>query len=106
AEHAVAVAEHAVAVAAVRDRNSAAKAAYQAELAAWEPAARAVYRDWASDLGVVYESYDKAGPRGINGYPMFTSLCMLHCEDWEIVRAAVIREQQRRESDDLLGGTE
>ena len=104
AEHAAAVAEHAVALTAVRDRNSAAKVAYQTELAAWEPAARAVYRDWAYDLGVVYESYDKAGPRGINGYPMFTSLCMLHREDWEVVRAAVIREQKRRESDDLIGG--
>lgn len=102
--HEADLARHAQRIEAVRDRNSAAKAAYQAELAAWEPAARAVYRDWASDLGVVYESYDKAGPRGINGYPMFTSLCMLHREDWEVVRAAVIREQKRRESDDLLGG--
>jgi len=104
ADHEASVAKHAVALAAVRDRNDASKAAYQAELAKWEPAARAVYRDWSYDLGVVYESYDKAGPRGINGYPMFTSLCMLHREDWDVVCAAVIREQKRRESDDLLGG--
>jgi hypothetical protein len=25
------------------------------------------------DIGMLYEYNDKAGPRGINGYPMFTS---------------------------------
>jgi hypothetical protein len=29
----------------------------------------------------VYEEYDKAGPRGINGYPMFSSCQMLNIDD-------------------------
>jgi hypothetical protein len=103
AEHAAEVAGHAAEVAAVRARNAAALVAHQAEIDAWEPLAQEAYRDWAYDLGVVYEYYDKAGSRGINGYPIFTSLRLMHREDWEIVRAAVIREQERRKSDDLLG---
>ena len=30
-----------------------------------------------ADLGLVYEYFDKAGPRAMNGYPMFTSCCFL-----------------------------
>jgi len=104
AAHASAIAEYEAAVAAVRIRNDAAVAAHRDALTAWASAAMDAYREWSFDLGVVYEHYDKAGPRGINGYPMFTSLRMLHREDWEVVRAAAIREQKRRESDDLLGG--
>ena len=36
-----------------------------------------------------------AGPRGINGFPMFFSLSVLHKEDWERVKAAILREQER-----------
>ena len=35
-------------------------------------------------LCMVYEYYDKAGPRGINGYPMFMSMCMIFEDDFKI----------------------
>lgn len=33
------------------------------------------------DLGFIYEYYDKAGPRGINGYPMFMSCGFVSKDD-------------------------
>jgi len=29
--------------------------------------------DFLNNVGMIYESFDKALPRGVNGYPMFTS---------------------------------
>ena len=34
-------------------------------------------------IGNIIEEYSKAGPRGINGYPMFMSAQIVHVEDWE-----------------------
>lgn len=34
----------------------------------------------------LYEYINKALPRGINGYPMFTSFSMLNKEEWATVR--------------------
>jgi hypothetical protein len=33
------------------------------------------------DIGMVYEYYDKAGPRSINGYPIFFSFAMVNVKD-------------------------
>lgn len=52
-------------------------------------------------IGVIYESYDKAGPRSINGFPMFFSFSMLHIDDWERAKVAIIKEQERRKSIEL-----
>lgn len=45
------------------------------------------YRD---DIGMIYEYIDKAGPRSINGYPIFFSMCYINKADaikvWEKVR--------------------
>lgn len=103
-EHAARIAEHAAACDAVKARNLTARAAYAEAKARWDVDAKEVYRRWTSDVGVIYEHYDKAGPRGINGYPMFVSMCILHREDWDIVRPAVQREFDRRKNDDILGG--
>jgi len=37
------------------------------------------------DIGMVYEYYDKAGPRSINGYPIFFSFRILNVKDRLIV---------------------
>lgn len=34
-------------------------------------------KEQIADLGLVYEYFDKAGSRAMNGYPMFTSCCFL-----------------------------
>jgi hypothetical protein len=37
-------------------------------------------------IGVVYEEWDKAGPRTVNGMPIFMSCQLIHKDDWsEIV---------------------
>lgn len=36
-------------------------------------------------VGMVYEYFDKAGPRAINGYPMFMSCAFLNQKDTEYV---------------------
>lgn len=42
--------------------------------------------DWddvAESIGAIYAPMDKALPRSINGYPMFTSMQVLHLDDLE-----------------------
>jgi hypothetical protein len=36
-------------------------------------------------IGCVYEWLDKAGERGINGFPMFMSCKVIHKDDWDAV---------------------
>ena len=52
---------------------------------------------YLKDLGCIYEHMSKAGPRGINGYPMFMSCHLMHKEDWERALKAILREQKRQE---------
>ena len=42
-------------------------------------------KEEAEDIGLIYEYLKEAGPRGINGYPMFTSCRFLTKKDTEIV---------------------
>ena len=44
-----------------------------------------------TDAGAIYEDMSKAGPRAINGYPMFTSCKILHEDD----RLPLIEEMKR-----------
>jgi hypothetical protein len=39
----------------------------------------------SKSIGMVYEYFDKAGPRAINGYPMFMSCAFLNQKDTEYV---------------------
>ena len=41
------------------------------------------YDEYIKDIGFIYENYDKALPRGINGYPMFGSCGFLTRKDTE-----------------------
>lgn len=43
-------------------------------------------------IGLLWEYLSKAGPMGINGYPIFTSVHLMRTEDWERAKAAIIRE--------------
>ena len=104
AERARLLLEHELQLEAVRTRNAALEAAHAQEIEAWEAECLQAAKQWTADLGTVYEYYDKALPRAVNGYPIFPSLRILHREDWELVRGAVNREIERRKNDDLLGG--
>jgi len=37
------------------------------------------------DVGVFWEYADQAGPRSINGYPIFFSMHIMHITDWQKV---------------------
>jgi hypothetical protein len=54
------------------------------------------YQHHFQNLGVIWEWMDKAGPRAINGYPIFFSCRIMHAEDWNRAKRAIIREQERR----------
>jgi len=41
------------------------------------------YDEYINDIGFLYESMDKAAPRGINGFPMFFSCGILNKKDTE-----------------------
>jgi len=49
------------------------------------------------DVGLIYEYYDKALPRGINGYPMFLSMYLLNGKDaeWTLKLVAQLHEQRQ-----------
>lgn len=49
-----------------------------------------------NDIGLVWEYIDRAGPRSINGHPMFFSCRLMHKLDWEIAIKAIRREEERR----------
>lgn len=40
-----------------------------------------IREEYINNIGMVYEYYDKAGPRSINGYPIFMSMHILSKED-------------------------
>lgn len=103
-EHTDRLAAHGQTLTGVRARNAEVRRRFDETLARWEADRRALYLEWYADLGVIYGEMKDALPRGINGYPMFVSMCILHREDWDIVRPAVQREFDRRKNDDILGG--
>jgi hypothetical protein len=45
-------------------------------------------------IGMIYEYMDKAGERGINGYPMFFSCKLIHKDDWTIIADRAIAAQE------------
>jgi hypothetical protein len=54
-----------------------------------------IFSEWGSDIGVLMGDMKDAFPRGINGYPMFHACLAIHKEDWERIRTAIIKEQDR-----------
>jgi hypothetical protein len=57
--------------------------------------------DTLDQIGCMWEYLHKASPRSINGKPMFISFSMLHVDDWERAKAAILKEEKRRESIEL-----
>lgn len=57
------------------------------------PVALGAFSDYSDegrkDIGMIYEYFDKAGPRSINGYPIFFSFSIVNVKDrlfiWEKV---------------------
>lgn len=48
-----------------------------------------------ASIGTIYEYLAEAGPRQINGYPIFMSCKMLNREDWERARKAILEQKDR-----------
>jgi hypothetical protein len=53
---------------------------------------------YVKDLGIIWEYVDKAGPRAVNGCPMFFSCHLMNREDWGRAYDAIQREAKRRKS--------
>ena len=53
--------------------------------------------DEINDIGIIWEHMSKAGPRAVNGMPMFMSFHIMGKEDWERARTAINKELKRRE---------
>ena len=51
-----------------------------------------------SVIGLFWEYTSAALPRGINGYPMFGSVRMMHREDFDRAKVAIQRETERRKA--------
>ena len=103
AAHAEQVALQAEATREAEARFAEALEVYEAAMVRFKDENVKAHVEWTRDVGILYEEYAKALPRGVNGYPMFMSFRILHKDDWAIVKAAVFREQKRRQSEDLLG---
>jgi len=50
-------------------------------LSNWEKNIQPKIQTFLEDVGMLYESYDKALPKGVNGYPIFTSCGFLSKTD-------------------------
>lgn len=74
---------------------------YRAEKAHYDRIIGRAYQHHFQHLGLFWEWMSAAGPRSVNGYPIFFSCRIMHTEDWERARRAIIREQERRESIEL-----
>lgn len=61
----------------------------------------AVTKETAEEVALVYEYLDKAGPRSINGMPIFFSCRLLHKKDWERALPVLKAERDRRKNIEL-----
>jgi len=50
------------------------------------------------NIGTVWEYMSEAGPRSINGYPMFFSCRLMHTDDWKRACRAIDKELARRKA--------
>lgn len=62
--------------------------------------------EYFKTIGMLYESYDKALPRGINGYPMFMSCNIVSIEDTKRFREMYGKYEKMREDFEKEWGTE
>jgi hypothetical protein len=52
-------------------------------------------------IAMAWEHLSKAGPRSINGMPMFASCHLMHKEDLDVVAPAITKELERRKNIEL-----
>jgi len=71
---------------------------YRKAYLVWERIIGVAYQHHFQNLGVFWEWMKDAGPRSVNGYPIFFSCRIMNRTDWLRARDAIIREQERRES--------
>lgn len=79
---------------------------YEAAIAAHDLICEAAFRAIRSRVGVIWEYWDKALPRSINGLPCFMSYYIMSPEMWQIAYKLIDAEMKRRDAlqlDDLLG---
>jgi hypothetical protein len=62
------------------------------------PLALGALADSLNVIGLFWEYTSEALPRGVNGYPTFASVRMMHREDFERARVAIGREIERRKA--------
>jgi hypothetical protein len=64
------------------------------------PLAFGAFEDWSEteieEIGIIYEYLDQAGPRSVNGRPIFMSFRMLNQTDWKRAVEAIETEKERR----------
>lgn len=78
--------------------HEAAKIARQKAHDEWKARYNHTFREWLADLGEIMGRMKDSFPRGINGFPMFHTITLIHKDDWERIEAAIMREQERRSS--------
>lgn len=117
-QHEKAMAEWEAAKAKIDEAHEAALAEHKADLSRWEVECRSLDERQAAwdreeaihlaasegftvtrlqNLGVIYEHLSAAGPRSVNGQPIFFSFHILNQSDWKRAHAAIVRELSRRE---------
>lgn len=60
----------------------------------WVRRYNSLFDDWLADVGEFMGRMKDAFPRGLNGYPMFHRVQVIHKEDWERIQAAILRQQE------------
>jgi hypothetical protein len=76
----------------------AAMVVYDAEVVVHLQACKDLHETFIADVGIIYEYYHKAPTnQGINGFPIFWSLQVMHKDDWEKVKPHITAELKRRE---------
>jgi hypothetical protein len=61
---------------------------------------------YLKNIGMLYENYSEAGPRGINGYPMFFSVKIASIEETKRFREMYGKYETMREEFEKEWGTE
>jgi len=76
---------------------------YQKDMEVWEAKKteedafrKGFMHQYVSTLGCVWEDIAKAGPRAINGCPIFFSMSMMNKSDFKRARKAIEREMERQ----------
>lgn len=79
---------------------------HEAAIAAHDLICEAAFKATRSRVGVIWEYWEKALPRSVNGLPCFLSYQIMSPEMWQIAYKLIDAEMKRRDAlqlDDLLG---